>query len=59
MKKRIKEVIKSLADKAESTNDSAGNSNASNDALKYSQAALNLAHTLSIVVEIKKQQGEI
>jgi len=53
MKKRIKEVIKSLADKADASTDKP------EAAVKFSQAALNLAHTLSIVTEIKKREGEI
>ncbi len=46
MKKRIKKNIDNLALKAELETDS-------NDALKFSQAALNLAHVLLVLKDVK------
>ncbi len=54
MKQQIKKVIETMADKASNR---IGNENNSNNALKYSQAALNLAHVLEILQNLEKSNG--
>jgi hypothetical protein len=46
----IKKAIKALTDKAIATDDALGN-----EALKYSQAALNLAHTAQVLRQVELQ----